>query len=256
NRPEAANTINVETKNELMQVVREMARDDEARVLVITGTGRIFCGGGDFRPAQVRAKEVSVEKAEDMQPAYDDARKGNILPDVIELQLALQRLGKPTIAMVNGAAVGHGLDLALSCDMRTGSTQSRFSVGFTRMGLPPPTGGTWLLPRVVGMGKALELILTGAWIDAQEAHRIGLLNRLVPVDHLEEETMHLAGEIAAGPPIAQSLSKQLVYRGQDSNFESALAFATACSFIAAASEDHKEGIKALAEKRAPVFKGR
>ena len=256
NRPEAANTINLEMKDELMEVIREASHDDEIRVLVITGAGRFFCAGGDFRPSKVRAKEVEVKDAEDMAPAYDEVRKGNVLPDVIELTLALQRLGKPTVAMVNGAAVGQGFDLALSCDIRTGSPESRFMMGFVRMGLPPVTGGAWLLPRVVGMGNALEYIFSGDWCNAEEAHRIGLLNRLVPAEKLEEETMKLAGRIARGAPVAHRLAKQLVYRGQETDLETALAFATTCAFIAGATEDHQEGIKALAEKRSPEFKGR
>jgi len=256
NRPEAANTINLEMKDELMEVIREVSQDDEIRVLVVTGAGAIFCAGGDFRPGKVRAKEVDIRDAEDMAPAYDEVRKGNVLPDVIELTLALQRLGKPTIAMVNGAAVGQGFDLALSCDTRTGSPQSRFMMGFVRMGLPPVTGGAWLLPRVVGMGNALEYIFTGDWCNAEEAYRIGLLNRLVPAEQLEAETMKLAGRIARGAPVAHRLAKQLVFRGQETDLETALAFATTCAFIASATEDHQEGIKALAEKRPPEFKGR
>ena len=256
NRPEAANTINLDMKDDLMRMIGEVSQDDEIRVLVVTGAGRVFCAGGDFRPGKVRAKEVSIKEAEDMQPAYDDVKKGNVLPDVIELTLALQRLGKPTIAMVNGAAVGQGFDLALSCDLRTGSYQSRFMMGFVNMGLPPVTGGAWLLPRVVGMGNAMEYIYTGDWCTAEEAHRIGLLNRLVPPEQLEEATMKLAERIAAGAPIAHRLAKEEVRRGMQMDLETALAFATTCAVIAGATEDHQEGIMALAEKRAPEFKGK
>jgi enoyl-CoA hydratase/carnithine racemase len=256
NRPEASNTINLDMKDEIIKAIQEVSQDDKTRVLVVTGAGRTFCAGGDFRPSKVRAKEIAVKDAEDMAPAYDAVRQGNVLPDVIELTLALQRLGKPTIAMVNGAAVGQGFDLALACDIRIGSTDSRFMMGFVRMGLPPATGGAWLLPRIVGLGKAMQYIFTGDWCDAQEAYRIGLLNELVPAEHLLEETMKLASRMAAGPPIALRLSKQEVYRAQETDLETSLAFATACSFIAAASDDHKEGIKALAERRVPIFKGK
>jgi len=256
NRPEAANTINIEVKDELLAIIREASLNDDIGVLVITGEGRIFSAGGDFRPSQVRGQELNTEKAEDMQPAYDDARKGKLLPDVIELSMALQRLEKPTIAMVNGPAIGHGFDLMLCCDMRTGSPQSRFTVGFTRMGLPQPTGGAWLLPRIVGLGRALELTLRGGWFSGEEAYRIGLLNHLFPADQLEKETMALAAEIAAGPPIAHRLAKQLIYKSQLVDFETCLAFSTACGFIAGESLDFKEGIQALAEKRNPQFKGR
>lgn len=192
NRPEAANTINVDAKDELLSIIKEVSRNDDIGVLVLTGAGRIFCAGGDFRPSKVRKGEVSGETAEDMQPAYDEVRKGKILPDVIELSMALQRLEKPTIAMINGPVIGHGFDVALCCDVRTGSPASRFTVGFTNMGLPPVAGGVWLLPRIVGLGRALELILRGGWFSAEEAYRIGLLNHLFPADQLEKETMALA----------------------------------------------------------------
>lgn len=256
NRPEAANTINIEVKDELLAIVKEASLNDDIGVLVITGAGRIFCAGGDFRPSKVRGQALDAAKAEDMQPAYDDARKGRLLPDVIELSMALQRLEKPTIAMVNGPAIGHGFDVMLCCDIRTGSPESRFTVGFTRMGMPQPTGGAWLLPRLVGLGRALELALRGNWFSADEAYRIGLLNHLFPVDQLEKETMALAAEIASGPPIAQRLAKQLIYKSQLVDFETCLAFSTACGFIAGESNDFKEGIQALAEKRSPRFKGR
>ncbi len=256
NRPEAANTINVDAKDELLSIIKEVSRNDDIGVLVLTGAGRIFCAGGDFRPSKVRKGEVSGETAEDMQPAYDEVRKGKILPDVIELSMALQRLEKPTIAMINGPVIGHGFDVALCCDVRTGSPASRFTVGFTNMGLPPVAGGVWLLPRIVGLGRALELILRGGWFSAEEAYRIGLLNHLFPADQLEKETMALAAEIAAGPPIAQRLAKQLIYKSQLVDFETSLAFATSCAFIASESQDFKEGVQALAEKRAPKFKGR
>ncbi len=256
NRPAAANTISLAAKDELLDIVSEVSRNDDIGVLVLTGAGRIFCAGGDFRPGKVRGGEVSAAEAEDMQPAYDDVRKGKILPDVIELSMALQRLEKPTIAMINGPVIGHGFDLALCCDMRTGSPDSRFTVGFTSMGLPPVAGGVWLLPRIVGLGRALELILRGGWFTADEAHRIGLLNHLFPADRLHEETMSLAAEIAAGPPIAQRLAKQLIYKSQLVDFETSLAFATSCAFIASESQDFKEGIQALAERRPPDFRGR
>ena len=256
NRPEAVNTINLQMCDELTQVITEASQDDGIRVLVIKATGRVFCAGGDFRPAKVRAKEVTVEAAEDMAPAYVATRKGKLLPDPIQLQLLLQRLDKPTIAVVQGPAIGHGLDLALACDIRIGSPKARFVVGFTNMGLPPPTGGAWLMPRIVGLGIALQWIFTGEPCEAEEAYRIGLLNKLVPAEQLDDETLKLARRLAAGSPIAHRLAKLLVYKGLEMDFENALIFGNSCGFIAGASEDFKEGIKALAEKRTPLFEDR
>ena len=256
NRTEVLNAVNQQMADELSQALSEVAQDDEVRVLTIRGAGRAFCAGGDFRFKKVRDKEVAVEEAEDFERAYEHGRKGKFPPDVASLTLALHRLDKPTIAMVNGVAVGLGFDLALACDIRTGSPESRFVVGFTRIGLPSDTGGTWLMPRIMGLGKALEYILTGESCDAEEAYRIGLLNRLVPAERLEDETIKLARQLARGAPIANRLSKRLVYKGLETDLETALAFATTCGFVAVASEDHKEGIKALAEKRVPEFKDR
>jgi 2-(1,2-epoxy-1,2-dihydrophenyl)acetyl-CoA isomerase len=170
--------------------------------------------------------------------------------------LGLQRLSKPSIAMVNGDAAGAGFDLCLACDMRVGSDKSRFTVGYTRMAVVPDGGTTWLLPRLVGVGKALELILTSDFCDAEEAYRIGILNILTASDKLEEITMELATKIAKGPPIANRLSKMLVYKGLETDLETALQFLSACIPITVSSDDHKEAVRSFAEKRPPVFKGK
>jgi enoyl-CoA hydratase/carnithine racemase len=256
NRPEVLNAVNDQMVGELHQAIRDVAQDDEVRVVVIKGAGRGFCSGGDFSFQKVRAGKVTAEKAEDVEQAHEELRKGKFPPAVVQLTLALQRLDKPTIAMVNGVAVGLGFDLASACDMRIGCPESRFMLAFIKIGLPPDTGGTWLMPRIIGLGRALEYILTGDFCDAEDAYRIGLLNRLVPADRLEEETMKLAHQLAKGPPIAHRLSKQLVYKGLETDLETALAHVSACAFVAASSEDHKEGIKAFAEKRPPEFNGR
>jgi enoyl-CoA hydratase/carnithine racemase len=244
-------------EKELTQAIDQVSQDEEIRVLIIKGAGRAFCAGVDFRFGMVRAKEVEVEKAAALPDSRQDLKKGRLLAAVKKhAVITLQNLDKPTIALVNGAAVGFGFDLALACDMRIGSPEARFAVAFTKMGLPPDSGGSWLMPRVMGLGKALEYIFTGDTIDAEEAYRIGVLNRLVPPERLEEEALSLARKIANGPPIAHRLSKMQVYKGLETDLESAMAFAVACVSIALSSEDHKEGIKAFAEKRPPEFKGR
>ena len=257
NRPEVLNALNQQMEKELTQAIGQVSQDEEIRVLIIKGAGRAFCAGVDFRFGMVKAKEVEVEKAAALPDSRQDLGKGKLLYAVQKhAVITLQNLDKPTIAIVNGAAVGFGFDLALACDMRIGSPEARFSVAFTKMGLPPDSGGSWLMPRVMGLGKALEYIFTGDTINADEAYRIGILNRLVPAEQLEEEAMILARKIANGPPIAHRLSKMQVYKGLETDLETAMAFAAACVSIALSSEDHKEGIKAFAEKRPPEFKGR
>jgi 2-(1,2-epoxy-1,2-dihydrophenyl)acetyl-CoA isomerase len=255
NRPRVLNAMNQQMIHELTQALEEVSKDD-TRVLVIKGMGRAFCAGADVRFAKLRSGEVATEEAEDMPSTRQDVRRGKLLPQPTQLKLTLQRLDKPTIAMVNGAAVGSGFDLALACDMRIGSPEAKFMVAHTRVGFPPDSGGTWFMPRIMGLGRALEYIFTGDFCSAEEAYRIGLLNRLVPTEQLEEETRKLAQKLAMGPPIAYRLSKLQVYKGLDMDLETALAFAIACVSIAASSDDHKEAVRAIAEKRTPNFRDR
>ncbi len=257
NRPEVLNAVNQEMGAEITQAIRDVSQDEETRVLIIKGAGRAFCSGADFRFGMVRADEVAPEKAEAMADFYQELGKGKLLPITQRhVAVALQKLDKPTIAMVNGAAVGFGFDLALACDIRIGSPKARFMVAFSKLGLPPDSGGTWLMPRIMGLGKALEYIFSGDFCGADEAYRIGLLNKLVPAEQLEQETMTFARKLASGSPIAYRLSKLLVYKGLETDLETALAFAISCVSIALSSEDHKEGIRAFAEKRPPEFKGK
>ena len=254
NRPERMNAFNAQMITELIQAIADADADDGVGVLVITGAGRGFCAGADFRYTQVRSGEVAAEEAEQRGTVFEEGRLLHpINKDVI---LGLQRMTKPTIAMVNGAAVGGGFDIALACDIRIGSENARFMVAFTRIGIVPGSGGAWLLLRVVGLPKACELIFTGDFVEAEEAYRIGLLNRLVPAERLEEETMALAQRIAQGPPIALRLDKIMIYKGLGTDLETALAFASACENIALHSQDHVEGVMAFAQKRQPQFRGR
>ena len=167
----------------------------------------------------------------------------------------LQGLAKPTIAMINGAAVGGGFDLALACDLRVGSDKARFRVAFTRIGLIPGTGGTWFMPRVVGLAKAAELLFTADFLEAEEAARIGILNKIVSSEELQQETMSLARRIASNPPITIRLDKMLLYKGLEVDLDTALEMIAASEPICLTSEDHKEGIAAFREKREPIFRG-
>ncbi len=256
NRPEKLNAINEAMLGELNWAVREVAEDREVNVLVLTGAGRAFCAGGDFRYDAVRSGRIGAAEAEDQRSLYQGIRSGRLLGESAQLILGLRQLDKPTVAMVNGDAVGGGLDLALACDLRIGSTKARFSTGFIRIGLTPDTGGTWMLPRLIGPGKALEYLLTGDLFGAEEACRIGLLNRVAAPEELERETMELAHRLARGPAVAQRLAKMQVYQGLAMDLEAALGLASTCLLISSATEDHQEGVRAFAEKRPPAFQGR
>ena len=258
NRPQRLNALDSKLIMEIPQAIGEAARDDDVRAVVITGAGRAFCAGADFRYAEVRAGEVAPEVAEEPRAASAGRNidQGYVLyPFAGEVILGLQRMGKPTIAMVNGAAVGGGFELALACDMRIGSENARFRMVFTTIGITPGAGGVWALPRIVGLSKTCKIVFSGDFVEAEEAYKIGLLDDLVPAERLEEETMAFARRLAQGPPIALRLDKMMIYKGLETDLETALAFQTACENITLHSQDHVEGIRAFAEKRKPIFRG-
>lgn len=256
NRPERLNSLNEELLAEFNRSLADVAEDGETRVVVITGAGKAFCAGGDFRYRDIRTGKVSLEEAEDVRSLYGDIRTGRLPPESSSSFIKLIRMEKPTIAMINGDAIGGGLDLALCCDLRIASAGARVSVGFTRIGLTPDSGGTWLLPRLVGLGKALEMVYTADFYGAEEAYRMGLLNKVVPAETLANETYALATKLAEGPPIALRLSKLQTYQGLGMDFETAMTAAAAYLNITASSRDHLEGIKAFMEKRKPAYQGK
>lgn len=256
NRPDRLNALNEQLGVEFGAALSAVAGDDQVRVIVITGAGKAFCAGGDFSYGDVKAGKIPLSKVQGAGVLYRDVRSGRLPPQSSSMFLDLLKLEKPTIAMVNGDAVGGGLDLALCCDMRIGSADARFSVGYARIGLTPDTGATWLLPRIVGLGRALEMILASEFYSAEEAYRLGLLNKVVTPQKLERYTRALAAKLAEGPPIAHRLSKLQVYEGLGMDFETAMAAASAYLNLTALSQDHLEGIKAFVEKRKPSFEGK
>ncbi|MBA7602252.1 Short-chain-enoyl-CoA hydratase [subsurface metagenome] len=246
NRPEMMNALNIQMLQEMVAAIDEIARNDDVRVVVLTGAGRVFCSGADISEGG-KASGLSgtpVEMHHNVRNSYQ------------KVALGLQRLDKPTIAMVNGAAVGAGCDFAFACDMRVGSEKARFRNGFVRVGLIPGGGGTWLYTRLMGLGRGLEFLFTGDFLEAEEAEHIGVLNKIVPAEDLERETMELAQKIANNPPLAVQMSKMMAYKALDSDLEAALEQAAACQALALSSEDHREGVNAFIEKREAQFKGR
>lgn len=246
NRPEMMNALNLQMLQEMVAAIDEIARNDDVRVVVLTGAGRIFCSGADISEGG-KASGLSgtpVEMHHNLRDSYQ------------KVALGLQRLDKPTIAMVNGAAVGAGCDFAFACDMRVGSEKARFRNGFVKVGLIPGGGGTWLYTRLMGLGRGLEFLFTGDFLEAEEAERIGVLNKIVPAEDLEREAMELAQKIANNPPLAVQMSKMMAYKALDSDLEAALEQAAACQALALSSEDHREGVNAFIEKREAQFKGR
>lgn len=250
NRPDKLNALNDQMRRELIEVIELVATDDEIRVVVLTGAGRGFCSGADtsgLAGGMNQGQHSGERGAEVIRRGFDTAH---------QLLLGLHRMEKPTIAMVNGVAAGAGLDLACTCDIRVGSSNAKFISSYIRIGLFPGYGGAWLYPRLLGsVAKAAELLFTGDAMEAEEAQQHGLLNRMVAPEQLESVTMEMAGKIAQGPPIAMRLSKMMLYKGLEFDFETALQMAAAAETITLTSWDHKEGVAAFREKRPPEFKG-
>jgi enoyl-CoA hydratase/carnithine racemase len=245
NRPERLNAFNRQMEEELIEALAGVTEEKNIRVLVLTGAGRAFCSGGDVSENMADEYGGTAQKVSD---TFHHIYNGIILQ--------LFNLDIPTIGMINGAAVGLGFDLALACDIRIGSENARFMVGFTRMGLTPAAGGAWLMPRVMGLAKAIELIYTADFLEAEEALRLGVLNKLVPASALERETMALARKIGENSPLSNRLAKLQIHKGLNTDLGTALELGGTCQAICLTSEDTREALAAFRDKRKPVFKGR
>jgi 2-(1,2-epoxy-1,2-dihydrophenyl)acetyl-CoA isomerase len=252
NRPEKLNALSMQLFDELRQVFADARRDRSVRCVVITGAGRGFCAGADFSGSGPRTGLLyaPAESPTDLEGARLFFRNES------ETYLALRRLDVPVIASVNGVCVGAGFDMVAHCDMAVASTAARFQVAYVKRGLFADLGGFWSLPRIIGWRKAMELMTTGRFMSAAEAHASGLTNYLVPPEELEAKTMELASAVEAGPPLGQKLGKSLAYRTQNMDLESALEFSGMALSTTAMSEDRREGGQSFAERREPRFTGR
>ncbi len=240
NRPDKMNALNVRTREEILAVFEELEQDASVRVVVITGSGeKAFIAGADI--SEFTGKSP-LETREMMQKsrAFD----------------AMEDFPKPVIAMINGYALGGGCELAMSCDIRLASTKAKFGQPEIKLGIIPGGGGTQRLPRLIGEGKAMELILTGDMIDAEEALRLGMLNHVVAPDQLETKTMEIANKIAEMSPVALRMAKKAVKNAARLGLVAGLEAETDLFILCFTSEDKEEGIRAFLEKRKPVFKGR
>ena len=251
NRPDRMNAFTDVMIREWAAAIEDARLDAEVRAVVLTGAGRGFCAGADLR----RGSGLQNIAQDDGPPSAADRR--NWLRDSVHyVPRAVALLDKPYICAVNGAAVGAGMDMCSMADIRIASEQARFSMGYVRVGLVPGDGGCYYLPKIVGLAKALELIWTGDFVDAQEALRIGYVTSVVPADELLPAARSLAERIAQGPAVAVQLAKRLVYRGQTQDVYEALESAGHAMAIVQSTEDAREGPRAFAEKREPQFRGR
>ena len=244
NRPERLNALNVELSTALAESLDRIAGDPEIRVVVLTGAGRAFCAGGDL--GLIRdARDPGAGR--ELEP---------LLRAGMQIVVRMRTMAKPAIAAVNGPAAGAGMNLALACDLRIASEEATFGQNFARVGLFPDYGGTYLLPRLVGASRAAQMFYTGEMIDAREAERLGLVNRVVAPEQLAAETRALAERLAQAPPLAVRAIKQVLFGNDRAELERALEFEVQTQMQCFLSEDCGEGIRAFFEKRAPRFRGR
>jgi enoyl-CoA hydratase len=240
-RPKVLNALNHHTLDELGRAVAALGDDEGVRVVIVTGAGdKSFIAGADIGELAVQTPTSGRELA----------RRGQRLMDAIE------QLGKPVIAAINGYALGGGCELAMACTLRIAADTARLGQPEINLGLVPGYAGSQRLPRIIGRGRALELLLSGDQITAQEAHRIGLVNRVVPAADLMRETLAWAQVLATKAPVAIRYILEAVHNGLDMGFQEAQAFEATLFGLVASTDDMREGTKAFLEKRRPEFKGR
>ena len=238
NRPKVLNALNFEVMSELVSALEELDREAAVKVIILTGGERAFAAGADLA-------EMSQATPVDL-----------VLGRRFELWDRIRKISKPIIAAVSGYCLGGGNELAMNCDLIVASETATFGQPEVNVGIIPGAGGTQRLPRVVGKYKAMEMILTGKSISADEAYRIGLVNHVVPPESLMEEAKKIATDIASKPPISIRSAKEAILKAQDTTLEVGLEFERKSFYMLFATEDGKEGMKAFLEKRKPTFKGK
>ncbi len=245
NDPESRNAMSPDMGIEMVAAVKQLRSNPDVRVVLVTGAGRSFSAGGNLAML-ARDAGLSAEG-----PSMEGSPK-----DFYSRFLSIRRLEVPTIAVINGHAIGAGLCFALGCDIRIAAREAKMGMTFTRLGIHPGMGATYSLPRLVGSAVACELLFGGRVFDAVEAARLGIVNRVVNRDDLAEAARQLATEIATAGPIAVKLAKRAIYQGLSHSLDDALELESLQQSITFGTDDAKEGIRAIMDKRDPVFRGR
>lgn len=244
NRPASKNGLTVEFNQQIIEAFEQVETDDALRCIVLAGAGGSFCSGLDLKQAMSRGPLTPEQRDENMREYFHG------------LIRAVRGSTRPTIAAVDGAAAGFGCDLALACDIRLLSDRALFGEIFVKRGLMPDGGSTFILPRLIGLGRALELMLTGEIVDAAEAHRIGLGNKVIAAGEFEAAVWEYAVRIAAGPPLVHQAIKRAVARSQEGTFDQALDRERENQLELLQTQDFMEGVMAFIQKRDPKFKGK
>ena len=244
NRPDKLNAFGGPMREEILDVLAKIGADDAVRVVIVTGEGRGFSAGGD------------IDHLKRLRESNDEEGFRQVLANGQRITKTMRSLPKPVIAAVNGPCAGAGFSFALGCDIRIASDAATFGASFSRIGLHPDWGGSWFLPKLVGSANACELIFTGSMISAEEAQRIGLVNRVVPHAELMPTVLELATTVTKSAPRVVRLAKESIYRSLSSDMESAFTREGEVQMECFYSDDFLEGLTAFKEKRRPRFSGR
>lgn len=245
NRPDKLNSFNDELTFKLQDALKEAEKDDNTRAIILTGGGRGFCAGQDLQ-----SRSISQESGQ--RPSLGDSIRRRYNPIIIRIR----RLEKPVIAAINGVAAGAGASVTFACDFRIAADTASFIQSFTKVGLIPDSGSTFLLPRLIGLTRALDLMYSADKLEAKEALELGLVNKVVPADQVIRESLELAEKLAKGPTKAFGLTKRAVNRAIFADLEELLDYEASLQEIAGRSDDFQEGVKAFVEKRQPVYSGK
>ena len=240
NRPEVRNAFNQEMIDELGDALRHIDKDEEIRILIITGAGKAFQAGADIAELSVMAPMEILRWNE----------------GIVRINAALEKMRQPVIAAINGAAMGGGLELAISCTLRIIAESAKMAIPEVKLGIIPGTGGTQRLPRLIGKGRAAELLLTGEIINAQDAYHMGLVNKVAPDNKVIETAEEMAHRIMSNAPIAVEMAKDALEIGKDLPLEHAVQYSQKNCVTCFSTEDMKEGMAAFLEKRKANFKGK
>lgn len=246
NNPESSNAINLEVVDSLVRVLTHADFDPEIRVIILGGVGKVFCSGGDIK-AMLNKEEMFAGDSNELRMRY--------MHGIQKIPKCIEDLSTPILAMVDGAAVGAGCDLAMMCDLRVGSEKAKFGETFAKVGLVPGDGGSYFLQRVLGYSKAMRMTLTAEIIEGPAALDFGLMNFFVPSSELKNKTREIANKIAQNAPIAVQMTKKNMKMAYENSLNSVLDYAAALQGISQRTQDHFRALEAFQTKQEPKFKG-
>lgn len=254
NRPNSKNAFSLSMIQQWIKALEQVRDDDNIRVLVLTGAGNTFCAGGDIKAMKSGKGFLSTSEEEDLDIISTGLKRKNVLWKLVQrIPLLMEEIDKPTIAAINGDAIGAGLDMTLQCDLRYASERARFGEGYINVGIVPGDGGGYFLPRIVGVDKALELLWSGRIFDAKEASELGIVTRVVSDEELMDTVYSVANRLANGPQQAIRLIKRTVYHGLKTDLRNSLDMVSSYMGLVTEHPDYQEAIHALFEKRKPNF---